>query len=198
MDNWQKPNDNLFVFADDWHNNACIQRQSFDEYAYSFYEGARALAEAVWTEDRQIYLDAAIYPITFMYRHYVQLSLKSMISILRRLEKSRKDYPMTHNLAELWKEARELLTEHYAPETIPGIEGMDSLIANFNEHDPHSVSFRYPTDKQGNQSLAGLRHINLRHLYEAMERVSYFLDCIGADVSSHLEYVMNAESEQHS
>ena len=126
---WPKPDDKLFVFADDFENNACIAWPDWKNYAYSFYEGARGLAEAVWAEPRIVDLDSAIYPIAFLYRHYIELSLKWLIYLLRRLELNQRSIPKnTHDVHVLWQEARTLLIQHFQPDEIPGLVGMDNCI----------------------------------------------------------------------
>ena len=199
MSEWPRPDETLFVSATDWQHNACVSRfPTFGHYAYSFYESARALAETVGSKERDIYLDAAIYPITFMYRHYVELSLKHIIAMLRRIEESRNGYPKIHDLTALWAECRRLLVQHYSVKEIPGLEGMERCVSELARHDPDSMSFRYPTDRDGNFTLQGVSHINLRHLYEAMERVNHFLESIGGDIGQHLDYVLQSEANYES
>jgi hypothetical protein len=110
-----------------------------------------------------------------------------MINILRRLETTDKGFPQKHNLSQLWNETRTLLVKHYPDQEIPGIAGMDNCIEEFSKHDPESFAFRYPSDKKGCKTLDELKHINLRHLYEAIERVNHFIGCISADIGHHLE-----------
>ncbi|HSW00554.1 MAG TPA: hypothetical protein VLI39_10305, partial [Sedimentisphaerales bacterium] len=95
--------------------------------------------------------------------------------------------PKHHRLKDLWVEAKGLIRRHYGEDTPPEIDYIDPCIEEFHEHDPESFSFRYPTDKKGNLNLGGLSHINLRNLYETMDRLTSFLDCIGGDLGQKLE-----------
>lgn len=196
MSEWPKPGDKLFDFARDSHNNACLSRPSWGKYARSYYEGARGLAEAVWAEPHIVYLDSAIYPIAFLYRHYIELSLKWLIYLLRSLESNERSIPNnTHDVHTLWQESRRLLIQHFHPDEVPGLLGMDGCIDDLKQHDPTSFAFRYPTDRQGNNQLHGLQHINLRVLYETMRRVNTFLDCMSHTVEEHLDFVLEQERD---
>ena len=51
-----------------------------------------------------------------------------------------------------------------------------TIVNDFVEVDPESFSFRYPTDKNGNNCLEGITHINLRNLHDQMDVLAEKLD----------------------
>lgn len=186
---WPRQGDRLFQWDNDYHFNACINciGPTLSTVATSYKDGADALACA--TRRGDVMLDRAILPIVFLYRQYIELSLKAIIETARGAEGRGADYPKHHKLKELWAEAKGLIRQHYGQDTPPEIDYIDPCIEEFHDHDPESFSFRYPTDKKGNVNLRGLSHINLRNLYETMDHMASFLDCIGGDLARKLEYM---------
>jgi hypothetical protein len=186
---WPGQGERLFRWDSDCHFNACINciGPTLATVATSYKGGADALAHAARKGDAT--LDCVILPIVFLYRQYLELSIKDLVETTRAIEEDSSGYPKHHNLKELWTEAKRLIKQHYGEDTPPEIDYIDPCIEEFHQHDPESFSFRYPTDKKGNVNLRGLNHINLRNLYETMDRIAAFLDCIGADLGQKLEYL---------
>ena len=194
---WPKPNERLFVLGDDWQHNACISSYwgSLSTYAGNYKAGAVALVHSA-AENRTT-LDAVIYPIVFLYRQYIELCLKDIIFLCRRLKQDNTGFPQHHNLSTLWDEAKQLLVAHYGSDVPAEMQNLDSCIADFATHDPNSFAFRYPWDKKGNRTLQNLRHINLRNLYETMERVGSFLDCMTGDLGERLQACYEMERDSY-
>jgi len=191
---WPKQGEQLFRADADWHLNACINCYPplLSIVASSYREGAEVLARA--TADGKATLDLAILPIVFLYRHYLELTIKDVIDTLRSLEGEGEGYPQHHNLKNLWSEATRLVRMHYGQRTPPEFDRVQSCIDEFEVHDPESFSFRYPTDKKGKAALRGIKHINVRHLYETMERVSALLEGIGCDLHHKLDLISEMQS----
>lgn len=185
---WPRQGEKLFRWDEDYHFNACLNWYSptLATVARSYKEGADALAQAVRKGDAT--LDTVILPIVFLYRQYIELSLKDAVETARAVKGKEAGYPKRHNLKDLWAEAKDLIRQHYGANTPPEIDYIDPCIEEFHEHDPESFSFRYPTDKKGNLNLRGLNYINLRNLYETMERIASFLECIVGDLAQELDF----------
>lgn len=187
--NWPKPDERLFKADSDWQWNACLgyMHPSLSETATQYWAGAVALSESAANGDAT--LDAVIVPIVFLYRQYLELSIKAIIASARilELENTKGTYPKHHNLRNLWDEAKRLVKQHYGPQSPPELDHVDPCINEFDEHDPDSFAFRYPTDKHENPTLQDIRHINLRNLCETMERLRSLLDCIASDLGSKVE-----------
>ena len=179
---WPQPNEKLFQSGDDWQLNACINCHwpSMEAHARAYRQGAEALANA--TAEGSATLDCAILPITFLYRQYLELIIKEIIDTGRRLEGEGMGFPIHHKLDSLWAEALRLLRKHYGKNSPPELAHVQPIIDEFMRHDEKSMAFRYPTDRDGNRHLQDIEHINLRCLYETMERVGNLLDCLAADL----------------
>lgn len=183
---WPRPGDSLFAFGSDYHNNACVDpHASLHSYGSNYKDAADSLIEAV-AEGREM-VDAVIGPIVFLYRHYFELRLKEIVWVGNMYERVDETFPRHHDLSALWREAKRSIRTHYGHRTPGEMDNLDLCVKDFNTHDPDSSAFRYPWDKKGKRTLATLRHINVRHLAETMQRASCFLDCISSDMWNHLE-----------
>jgi len=168
----------------DWMNNACLRQG--DDYAYreGYRRGAQILVRTVGaTEQDQDFL---VYPIVFLYRHYVELVLKEIIRrapylIERELTEAEKQHLDDHRLDLLWQDFKPMssaISEVAGWDKLPkeDVEGIDDYIRQISEIDPQSYSLRYAYSKKGDPSLPKrLTHINLRHFGDLMERLSNYL-----------------------
>lgn len=186
---WPGPNEMLFKSDIDCHNNACLNvgRMTLGRYAGYYRDAADLLVEDVI--QRHAILDALIYPIVFLYRQYLELTLKEIIDTARQLEEHKSGFSHTHKIVPLWREAKRLLLQHYAGKLPKEVDYLDPCMEEFDKHDPQSFAFRYPVDKEGNPNLPGLNHINIRNLCDTMGRIASLLDGLATDLSVHLDLV---------
>jgi hypothetical protein len=204
-----RKSDVLFGSGADWQANACVN--TIDP-AMAYQDGYRSaalhLAEYVCEAGRG--QDFLVYPIVYLYRHHIELTLKSIIEAAafvtdRTLaEKERGMLVRSHDLAELWKLARPILNPACAlggesPLPPDDLEGVDSSIDQLHQHDPDGQRFRYSTIKaQGKKTATlpslpdDLRHINIRNFAVGMEKLSDYLEgldnWIGDLVDAKIEY----------
>lgn len=181
----------LFTEAEDWQNNAQLGWSHFPlhVYALGYKEAADSLAQVLL--DRRASLDTAIYPLVFLYRQGLELQLKLILPLARRLADAPPKDDHRHELLPMWSELRmhlELVNPQENDQELPAIE---EFIRQLQEVDPQSYSFRYPTGKKGDISLPDLRHVNVRHLSEIMNSVFMLMDGIHAslgELEQHDEY----------
>lgn len=212
-----RKSDVLFGIGTDWQANACIN--SFDPamaYQDGYRRAALQLAEYVCEAGRgQDYL---VYPIVYLYRHHVELTLKSIIDAAAFVT----DCPLTdkdidalgrHDLARLWKLARQMLDPACelggeSPLPADDLEGIDSYIDQLHQHDPDGTRFRYSTTKVKGQKArrqpslpSNLKHINIRNFAEHMEKLSDYLEgldnWIGDLVDAKIEYQAQRMRDGH-
>jgi hypothetical protein len=168
----------LFTKTDDWFNNAQIgwSPMPIDLYASGYKDAGDLLSEAL--QDRRGSLDSVVYPLVFMYRQGIELKLKSLLPLARRLggRDAKKDHQ--HQLLPMWKELRALL-EEFGPSTgTHDLVEVESFIEQLHEVDSGSFAFRYPTDRKGEVSLPSITHIDVRHLTEIMASIFMLFDGI--------------------
>jgi hypothetical protein len=189
-----RKSDVLFGAGVDWQANACIH--SIDEvmaYQDGYRNAARHLAKHVCDSGQG--QDFLVYPIVYLYRHHIELTLKSIINVSTSIL----DYTMSekdldtlrrHDLTRLWTLARPFLNPTCKlggspPLPADDLEGIDSYILQLHTYDPDGQRFRYATmkskglkAKQRSSLPPDLTHINIRDFAVALEKLADYLDAL--------------------
>ncbi len=187
--------DVLFRAAENWNANACMGVTVSDWiYFTGFRRAAQLLAEHVCGTSKD--QDFLVYPIVYLYRHHIELILKSIFESASGLL----DRPLTeedrrllgrHGLLELWGAVRPLLNDVCDRASNPHfpaaeLDGIDSHIRQIHEHDPDGQRFRYATvrakgTRRGGGKVPSLKHLNLvnvRVFAETVEKLVSYLEGI--------------------
>jgi hypothetical protein len=170
-----------------WQMDAILDHRSGDGYPYrqGYRRAGRILTE--WIAANRHEVDFLVYPICHAYRHFVELTLKRLISVgssLARRELNAKESSLlngSHNLQELWKAFKTIAGE---VETETGIDpppqehiaGIEDYINQLHYVDAGSFTFRYPLTKKGDISVGDLKRINLARFSEHMENLCNYLE----------------------
>lgn len=184
---WPRKSDTFFASADDGIHNACINwlPDAWDAYAIGYRRAGDLLVEYVIDHHR--YQDTLVYPIVFNYRQYIELRLKELIRVGRRLVNRPEPFRRTHNLWDLWSICRDLIAEIETHGSQDDLEAVGEAIDQFCMVDVGSDRFRYPEDRDGNPSIPeSVRYINLRQLRDAMGRLAAFFDAVSTMCSAYL------------
>jgi hypothetical protein len=173
---WPAAGDVLFADGPDPWMNAQLSLRRFGDSAYSagYREAGDVLVARAAASGGMP--DLLVYPIVFCYRQYLELELKGLIKVVRRSH-GIDHAPLTiHNLLALWNVARDLI-ELRQHADLSDLDHTGEVLRQFSEVDPGSMSFRYPTDKEGAASLPdGLRQINLSNLSRVVAAVGNLLE----------------------
>ena len=136
-----KPNDNHEI-----HKKALVGSyfsSNLRYYAEGYYRAANILINEL-KSDRENPANILVYPICFLYRHYIEIALKGIIDQhikLRHMEKSEDN----HDIMRLFKIVTKLRKDH----DISGFpKKITQIMKDFYEIDRTSQSFRYPFDKK--------------------------------------------------
>lgn len=184
----------------DWWNNACLNwaGKSWTLYATGYLEAARILVRYV--EENRCQQDALVYPIVFLYRQYLELTLKNLVTTISNLLDDPVPVGYKHSLVDQWKQLPPLtarLEEAMGQQVLASPEQRDEIrerIAEFETLDRTSLAFRYPEDKVGENPLPpDLTHINLRRFREGMDRLAYLLDQLTVSADYFSEYFAGYE-----
>jgi len=116
-------------------------------------------------------VESLVYPIAFLYRHYLELRLKEIIKEGRDLIGDDPTYKTTHNLIKLWENAKSVIEKVYPNDDPQVLIEAELFLKTFNEVDSMSESFRYPTDKSGNTLLTEWENLSLQELADEIEKV---------------------------
>jgi hypothetical protein len=191
--------DVLFAPGQDSETNACIAHWIEVDFVYTsgFRRAGLRLAEHVCETGSD--QDFLIYPIVYLYRHHVELILKTIVAVAaslldRELTDGDRKALGGHDLARLWAAARPLLNPVCAlvpnpPFPDDDLRGIDSYIRQLHEHDPNGESFRYATRKLKPGDRRGtavgtpwlspdLKLVNIRAFAAAMEKLADYLEGI--------------------
>lgn len=186
-----RPGGDLFKPDVDWWHNAVLDRFRPSWYAYA--EGYRRAAETLirqLSSDRRG-KDFMIYPILFLYRQYLELSLKLMIADAEEILSLDGTRPYTHNLSALWARCRVGLRKAAeVPESELRI--IENAVEQFSEADPSSEAFRYPVQRDGSPVTHPKSHVNLRVLLEEMTNAANVIEAssnyLSVLVDQHREF----------
>jgi hypothetical protein len=148
------------------------------DYATGYFVAAKSLVDAIYYQGKTAEVDLLIYPVVFLYRHGIELGLKSLVQILPSLWGERYDpSEKNHKLLNEWKTVKDYLAKHSDFDKdnvlIPKVE---DILNNLVEFDPTGQVFRYPEDKHGNQHLLEAISINIGVLANDMEFIRSAID----------------------
>jgi hypothetical protein len=151
----------LFSGDKDWKANACLN-WSLDSMGL-YVEGYRVAADKLVHDfvENGTNQDTLVFPISFLYRQYIELQLKQIIRESRIFIDEGASFPEHHKIGGLWNTANELmqkiLKEHDSTAkdyiTNNDVKQINTIITEFVKVDPDSFSFRYHKDKKGNKTL---------------------------------------------
>jgi len=178
----------LFKADKDWQCNACIN-WSYDPievYTIGYKEAADSLVKKIIRTKRN--QDTLVYPICFLYRQYIELRLKEVIRSGRVLLDEGKSFPHHHKIKSLWQTAKGIINKVFPNDSkSPELLLVEHLITEFANLDPDSFAFRYPMDKTGNNPLEGMYHINLRHLFNCINKFGDVIELISNAISVEID-----------
>jgi len=184
----------LLASDSDWHNNACLNYMHDHGTAYT--EGYRRAADILirHIDETARDQDFLVYPVVFLYRHHIELQIKQVTGLARRLlrdDDSRGGDKVTHNLNSLWEVARKLLVQ--ADDTLgpSDFRQVSAVVRALSEADLRATGFRYARTAGGGRSLEGIHYINTRRFGEQMAAASDVLD----GIDNGLRYLLDLENE---
>lgn len=191
-----KGDDKLFVEAKDSWMNACLgwYHDPTELYIVGYKEAGDSLVNSV--ADRSGAADSLIFPIVFLYRHYIELRLKSLLHDGHRLLDIEHKQKSEHHLSKLWPKVRNILVELWPDGNKDDLAALDNLINQFEQVDPSSTTFRYPKDFEGNNSLKiDSPRVNLRNLKEVVGAMAIILEGSSAAISEYQGYKNDMQND---
>ncbi|MGB2938601.1 MAG: hypothetical protein WBD05_10480 [Phycisphaerae bacterium] len=114
---------------------------------------------------RQIGLGSCKYPdlpfaVGNLYRHQIELLLKVIIVLGCRLIGRESNFPQTHDLGELWDEAKPAIEGNGVQAKALTVDKAGTRIAELAEIEHGTTEFRYPADSVGWDSpLSGMEDL---------------------------------------
>jgi hypothetical protein len=168
------------------------------EFAYSQGFYALGMAGVERLQDTSHHDTGLQVAVLYNFRHYLELSLKSLIRVCADLARDPiPNIANEHGLMPLWAIAKPLLAKALPPPTERDetLRHVERCLNDFHQADPSSQVFRYSTDKAGNSVRDRLPDLDLPRLVEAMKALgAFFSGCDAyADHLSDIRAEMEAE-----
>lgn len=165
-------------------------RRDFSIFAKGYFQAASSLAKDLIKE--RGFPDYRAYPVVVLYRHSLELYLKgiiydtALILAFKGMEGLDTSLYNNHKLVPLAKSCSSIMKNLFPTdaELHEIMELIELAAAEFQEVDSDSFSYRYPIDKKGKASTKHHQTLNLRVIYEVMEKIQDHLDTIdfGLDI----------------
>lgn len=146
--------------------------------------------------DAQRFSDHEAYPVVFLYRHALELSLNQIIykcallAKFRFVDRVNADLKNTHNLGRLFESVEGPLSLLFPDDDSLSdvIRDVRVVCTELNDLDPRSDGYRYPIDSKGRPSTGRHQVINLRAF---SRRMSSVLDDLGT-----VQFGMDVETDR--
>lgn len=191
---WPESGGDFFVFNRNRSDAYTWMRQSLHEYAYMYRESAELLMERAC--DAPGLLNVHAIPAVYMFRHYVELSLKDLLVDAGRLNDKDGTYPDKHHLEPLWRKLRALLEEADlgdSAEDRSTLDVVDRMIRQLDSADPNAMAFRYPVgtkQKDGTREALlsdNFEYFDMRVFRDQARRLAHFIEGCGEQLHVYLE-----------
>jgi len=138
------------------------------ERAESFHEAAKAtvhsyLKNSSWEGD-------ALPAIVFLYRHSIELLLKAIVIVDKRIQGEEERYLWSHNLSELWQKSLQSIKNVYREEHDNRID-IETMIKKLESWDNDSMKSRYPFVKEHDKDADSFKNISIYQFIANCERL---------------------------
>ena len=155
--------------------------------------GYKDAAEALFQHAKTVGAipDFLLFPIAFMWRHAIELSLKEIVAIGRVVDGRPWGFPEHHRLGDLWREAKPYVIRAGPPDHEgPEVANVEENILELEGIDPSAQGFRYPVARNGDPGLKDAPTLlSLRLLHEAMQAVTNLLEGVSSVQQQGLDYL---------
>ncbi|CAM3121638.1 hypothetical protein EJ082_15130 [Brevundimonas diminuta] len=171
---WPKPDDHPFANSSDARSirlDPGVGCSPIETMAVGYFDGARLLLEACEVEGHKA--TRLGYPAIFLYRQYIELSLKHVIGAYGPKVGVAPNWT-SHDLLRLWDLYKKVGAALGAPPDV-GDAGAEAVINVFAAADPGSFSYRYPVDRSGRPTALAFTRYSPRVMIDVMEGLSTYL-----------------------
>lgn len=121
------------------------------EYRVAYRKAADALVLRVLHERLpEVERAGMIYPIMFLYRHSIEVTLKDLLCLSYMAEITQKENKIGHDLASIWMEILSIVELVQGPKMRSETEeSFGPLVLTVHNMDPKGDAFRYPLNTRG-------------------------------------------------
>lgn len=183
---WPSEYRGLFVQGGGYYEFARLRggdiEQQFGRYCKGYKESADRLIDDAIASKEIARLDTVVFPAFFLYRQFIELSLKQTIVVFSPgtwSERIATLKELNHDLVAMWKKFIKVLPEVKNGYKKTTLEVVGKYIQEFSKIDKYSFSFRYPITKELDLIFGEEKSVNLRHVKDRMAELEAFF--VGVD-----------------
>ena len=160
----------------------------FTEHAYGFYADDSSISQqylrcadmAIWAQENdpsQPHPDGLFMPIAYLYRHSIELALKSIIRTMHNAGRiSELPNLDIHKIIPLWNVVRPVLIDTWPNEARFPVNNTQALLEDLQKIDKSGQNLRYTHEKSGNKTSDKFpKVVRLELLQQAMHEVHTFI-----------------------
>jgi hypothetical protein len=162
--------------VEQWHRFATCYKEAADRIA-------AIVAQDPW---RHALLLGA--PMMFLYRHYVEVHLKSLLLDAGELLDDPQAVPPKHQLQKLWDRVRALLLRVSPESDGEWFTRADGVIQELDGIDPTSFAFRYPVDKDSKPALISSLTVDAANVRRIVDELHILLDGASTQIDVYMGY----------
>ncbi len=142
--------------------------------AAGYREAADRLVDAVAAD--AVFQDTLVYPVIFLYRHFMELELKYVLMTYGRHFDKEADWK-SHSLVDLWAKVRPIIETAGGGINDGGAnDAVEACVREMSTADPMSFSFRYPVEKGGRPMVLAFETVDLGNLCRTMTKIANYFD----------------------
>jgi hypothetical protein len=157
----QKVGDRFIFFMDNmyvWLN-----------FADSFHNAAQSTIHAYFKNNR-IREANPIPAIGCLYRHSIELLLKTIVIVDKRMQSIEEKYLWDHDLSKLWNQSLQSIKNFYREEHFNQMD-IEKMIKKLERWDKDSMHFRYPFVYETVENADSIEDISIYQLSATCERL---------------------------
>jgi len=203
---WPKRGDNPFMIKEGdrmspaWVSLEWLASMGADDTIYSkaFKISADKLVSLLSQESNKIPSDMYFMPITYLYRHSLELKLKEIINLGLRLQLIEQDDDVSedlkrHGLIKLWKHARIVIEKYWPDSPKQNVSSAAGIIQAFHNIDKSGQSLRYSKNISGKCNMKNMpKEAELNQIKDVFDAIYNFLKGCESGLINATDY-MNEE-----
>ena len=181
---WPEPDDDPLLDSDgtnaDLRKHFHLDWSGGTEASYrgGYWRAIRILLDEIAVGDDPTHPDTLFYPVAFLCRHYIELSLKSVVTQGRLVFPNLSDYKRNHKLGALWELALPVWESLWPDADRSTLDAVEAVIRAFVNLDQRGTDTRYATELSGEpHNLPNApRIIDHKNMLTVMTKLHHFFE----------------------
>ncbi len=182
---WPDDSTRLFRSGEPSRHVAWIPQDPNQWHRYA--EGYKEAAERLYASWHANSNDCLVFPLVFLYRHYTELRIKELLLLAGRFLDLSIEWKPSHDIVVLWNLLSPVLQQIFENEPERDLKNARRLVLELATLDASSFEFRYPETPDGKRNLEKLERLDVVNYFDAMQRLSAFLDGSSMALSVFIE-----------